>query len=162
MSQIKLPDGNLIDTVIAHITATIPASSGANLLGFEMDAFLYFSGQELWHADVHRSDEPSCLIRANLLLTEKVATVQDIATALRDVWQSIMYADFGACSINWYREATCLRFVTAIADKFYVTGTALAHGPNYPDLVAAFDRDFSRLRAPLRSLPGGVPSWAAA
>jgi hypothetical protein len=150
--------------VLAQIVATLPPSSGENLLGFHMDASLYFCRKrEFWDAVVKRTDDPACPIRANLLLRDEVSTVQEVSLALRDVCQSLMYSHFAACSVNWYREATCLRFVTVIdGNQFHVTGTALAHGPRYPELVAAFDRDFGQHGGPLRPMPGGLPSWAPA
>jgi hypothetical protein len=69
----------------------------------------------------------------------------------------LVYNHFSACSVDWYREATVLRFVTVPARWDYcVTGTVLATGPRYPELLAQFEREFSTIHGPIRSWQGGL------
>lgn len=153
---------DIIEQIIAQVTAALSSSANDNLDGFLHDADYYFGSHPAFAAaKIERTPDPASLLRIKLTLTDDVATVQAVANALREVWLSILYNHFEASSITWYREATCLRFVTVVGnDLFHVTGTAYALGAGYPNLVAAFERDFGNIHGPLPGIPGGLPAWA--
>jgi hypothetical protein len=152
---------DIIEQIIDQVTAALSPSDSINLSGFLQDADYYFFAHPAFAAaEIERTPDPASLVRIKLTLADDVATLQAVANALREVWHSILYNHFEACSITWYREATCLRFVTVVGnDLFHVTGTAYALGAGYTNLVAAFDRDFG-IYGPLPGVPGGLPSWA--
>jgi hypothetical protein len=103
-------------------------------------------------AEVGSSPDPRSLVNAHVVVSPGAKSLQEVAEGLKRVLQFIAYAHFFAASVEWYREATVLRFVTIISgEQFYVTGTVTASGPGYPELVATFQRDFDHI-GPLQSL----------
>ena len=152
----------MIPELIARLRETIPPSEGDNLLGFQMDCDVFFGeADSIDDVAVAKTTDPYELLRIRVRLGPSAATLQDVSRALTTAWQSVAYSDFQATSLEWFQEATVLRFVTVIGGaRFYVSGCAIATGPTYPSLVTAFHRDFGALRGPLRHLTGGIPAWA--
>ena len=152
----------MIPELIARLRETIPPSEGDDLLGFEMDCDVFFGeGASIDNVAVTHSTDPCELLRIRVRLAPSAATLQDVSHALTTAWQNVAYSDFQATSLEWFQEATVLRFVTVISGaRFFVSGCAVATGPTYASLVSAFHRDFGTLRGPLRHMPGGIPAWA--
>jgi hypothetical protein len=144
----------VIDDIIRHIAGTVPAVSGDNLTGFVIDAEHYFGlCTPFRKVEVERVRDPLSIVTIHAQIRDDVASVQNISQALSSALPKVAYNYFSACSVDWYKEATVLRFVTVSGQgAYYVSGTVFASGPSYPRLLAAFERDFSK---PVQSWHGG-------
>jgi hypothetical protein len=143
-----------IDAVIEHLLAIAAPSSGENMLGFVIDLdHALFERPDLTEPHIRATDDPRCLVVAETAVGDSVQSLQEIAAALRDVWDGIAYKDFEASSCVWYEEATVLRFATCLErGHLFVTGRIVVSGGPYPMLVESYNRDFGWLRGPLPSL----------
>jgi hypothetical protein len=154
----------MIEDVISGIVARLRPSSGDDLSGFLHDADYALSELEsgvFSSADVLSSEDPRSLVNARIIVSPSVASLQDVSQALLRAFGFMAYPHFQASNVQWYREATVLRFITIISgDAFYVTGTLTATGPEYPKLVKSFDRDFGALHGLVPPLPNGGRSDA--
>lgn len=137
----------MIEAVIQQVLASVPPSSGDNLLGFKIDANYYFEAHKAFtKTRVSQTQNPACLLDMRGEVAPHVSSLQEISTALIEVWQSLAYNDFQATACHWYQEATVLRFVTVISDnQFCVTGRMAIAGPHYPKLAQQFDQNFGLL-----------------
>ena len=153
----------LVEDVIDRTISAHPASSGDNLVGFSEDLHHSFGTNPAFaSADIAVTTEPSCLFRIKLVIAPDLPNIQAVTSALLDAWQFARYSCFEASSVAWFREATCLRFVTVISEgSFCVTGVAFAHGPGHAALIQQLERDFGTIASDVRPFPGGLPAWAA-
>jgi hypothetical protein len=137
----------MIERVIQCVMETTVPSSDDNLVGFEFDAHHYFgSNDRLHNATVSRTNDNGCMVEMRGEITAEVTSLHAITGLLNEIWRELAYSHFYASSIEWYKEATNLRFVTVIsADSFYVTGRMVITGPHYLKLVAQLEPDFQRL-----------------
>jgi len=147
----------VIEDLVRRIAATVPAVSGDSLTGFIIDAEHFFGMCTPFESvEVEGGDNPLSIVTVRARVRADVASVQDISQALSGALPQVAYNHFSAWSVDWYQEATVLRFVTVPArGLYYVSGTALATGPSYPALLASFERDFSKLHGPVNSWRGG-------
>ncbi|MGB2718033.1 MAG: hypothetical protein WBC51_27850 [Vicinamibacterales bacterium] len=147
----------MIEAVIQAVRGQGQPSSGDNLAGFAIDADHYVAeGGALVDVDVRTTDRPECLVEVRATVADHVQSLQDVASALREAWTSLAYSDLQATSCGWYREATVLRFVTAMQrPALFVTGRIVARGGPQERLVERFIRDFSALHGQLPHLPEG-------
>jgi len=148
----------MIEDVIRIWIEQQRVSAGDDLTGFVADADYYFGAQPAFlDVRIIRTTDPSSLLNAAITVQPEVASVQQISDAFRAAWLNVAYFDFEATSIRWHQEATVLRFITGSPrSRLGVTGTFIASGVQYPELVATFIREFG----PLDSMPGGIPVWA--
>jgi hypothetical protein len=146
----------VIEDLIRRIAETVPAVSGDSLTGFVIDAEHYFGQCDPFESvEVDRRRDPLSIVIVRAQVKDDVASVQDISQALSSALPQLTYNHFSACSIDWYKEGTVLRFVTVPAGAaYYVSGTVLATGPSYPRLLAAFERDFGKLHGPVQPWTG--------
>ena len=144
---------NTIEETIKNILVRVPPSSGDDLAGMLIDADHYLTEHmNFSNATVKTTQDPACLLTADVVITDDTSTLQEVYQALLDVWASIGYTNFQASSVFMCKDATILRFVTVISnDSFCVTGRFKAFGPKYPQLVAEFENDFGRISGQLRS-----------
>ena len=147
----------MIEDIVRRIAESLPAVSGDNLTGFIIDAEHYFgSCPPFASVGVEGGSDPLSIVTVRARIREDVASIQDISQALSSALPKVAYNHFSACSIEWYKEATVLRFVTVPGrSTYYVSGTVLATGPSYPRLLAAFERDFSEIHGPVHSWQRG-------
>ena len=146
----------MIEDLIRRVVEAVPPASGDDLTGFIIDAEHYFGSCRAFSSvDVEKASDRLSIVRVRARINDDVASVQDISQALVNTLPLVAYNHFSARSVEWYREATVLRFVTVPSRGTYcVTGTVLATGPNYSDLLARFERDFSTIHGPVRSWQG--------
>jgi len=151
----------MIEEIIREWSSRLPRSSGDNLTGFIMDADWALGEIEgAKEVDVNGSDDPLSMV--NALVTFEVSALHLIAQGLASAWPRFAYQDLAVVSIQRYREATVMRFITAASEgKLCVTGTVVATSPNYAHLAAEFDHQFGSLGGKLNSISGGLPAWAA-
>lgn len=145
----------MIEGVIAAVRANSQPSFGDNLLGFSIDADHYVAESGvLVDVDVRTTRDAECLVDVRATVADHVQSLQEVSSALREAWTPLAYSDLQATSCIWYREATVLRFVTAMHDPgLFVTGRIIARGGPQPRLVERFLKDFGALHGPLPSLP---------
>jgi hypothetical protein len=92
---------------------------------------------------VQRTDDPSCLLRINLVAFATTPTLQKISAALRQAWAKLVYFGFEASMIEQYRDATVMRFVTATENGgLCVTGEVIASSPAHEQLVLQYEEGF--------------------
>jgi hypothetical protein len=150
----------MIEEIIREWSSRLTLSSGDNLTGFTMDADWALGELErVSDVNVMRSDDPLSIV--NALVTFQVSSLPLISQGLARAWPHFAYPHFSALSIQAYREATVMRFITASSGgTLCVTGTVIATSPNYARLVADFNRDFASLTGPLPTFERGLPEWA--
>jgi hypothetical protein len=144
----------VIDDIIRHIAGTVPAVSGDDLTGFVIDAEHYFGlCRPFRKVEVEKVCDPLSIVTVHAQIRDDVTSVQEISHALSSALPNVAYNYFSACSVDWYKEATVLRFITVPGQgAYYVSGTVFASGPGYPELLAAFERDFPKLVQSWRGL----------
>jgi len=143
----------VIEEIIRRVVESVPPAVGDNLTGFIIDAEHYFgSCAPFSSVEVEASTDPLSVVMVRARIRDDVASVQEISQALADTLPLVAYNYFCACSVEWYREATVIRFVTVPSRETYcVTGTAIATGAIYAEFLARFERDFSTIHGPVRS-----------
>jgi hypothetical protein len=144
----------MIEEVISSVIENMRSSSNDVSEGFFVDVDHFLEQcQALQSVQFEPSSDPRSLVVAIAEVDSSVESIQDLTYALKEVWGAIAYLHFEATSIQWFKEATVLRFVTVISDEnYYVTGTIRVAGPHYPLLVQRFERDFGDMHGPLPSL----------
>ena len=86
------------------------------------------------------------MIEIEAVLAEGVDSLQAVANQLKGLWDVLAYNCFEASSIEWYREATILRFVTVNkSEGYYLTGKVRVSGGPYPKLAESFQQHFGEL-----------------
>jgi DNA-binding winged helix-turn-helix (wHTH) protein len=117
---------------------------GDNLLGFRIDMDLALESQFLLEShDLTVSDSPLSMINVIATLATDVERLAAVAQMLRAIWDAVAYRHFEASSVQQFRDATILRFITVISDDaFFVSGTVRVKGDSYPRLVANYERDW--------------------
>ena len=111
-----------------------------------MDTNWFLRGcQALDSVELKVSENPKCMIDVTASVCQSVPSLQELSNALREVWNHLLYPDFEASAIFRYREATVLRFVTAIETALFVTGQIKVSGVWYPKLADKYERDFHSL-----------------
>jgi hypothetical protein len=145
---------NTIEETIKNILVRVPPSSGDELVGMLIDADHYLTEHmNFSNATVKTTQNPACLLTADVVISDDTSTLQEVYQALLDVWASIGYTNFQASSVFMCKDATILRFVTVISsDAFCVTGRFKASGPKYSQLVAEFEKTFGSISGPLESM----------
>jgi hypothetical protein len=146
----------MIEDVIRLVVARLRASTGDNLLGFLYDAehaLAEVHSAAFSSVEIFSSQEPTALVKARLVVSPIVATLQEVSQALSSAFQFVAYNHFQASALKWYREATVLRFVTVMSADIYVTGWLTVAGAHYPRLIEAFERDFGALHGPILTCP---------
>lgn len=144
----------MIEEVISSVIENMRSSSNDVSEGFFLDVDHFLEEcQALQSVQVESSSDPRSLVVATAEVDPSVDSIQDLTFALKEVWAAIAYLHFEATSIQWFKEATVLRFVTVISDdNYYVTGTIRVAGPHYPLLAQRFERDFGDMHGPLPNL----------
>ena len=142
-----------IEETIKNILVRIPPSPGDDLVGMLIDAEHYLTEHKNFSsASVKTTQDPACLLTADVIIADDTSTLQGVYQALLDVWASISYTNFQASSVFMCKDATILRFVTVISnDAFCVTGRFKAFGPKYSRLVAEFEKNFGSISGALNS-----------
>jgi hypothetical protein len=152
----------IIDALIRDCVSRISLSSGDNLTGFLIDCEYALEEDDLFKiVRLETTDHPESLLNG-VVEAPSVTTIQEISQRLSGAWSRFAYPEFQAVSVRRYTEAVVMRFITAVASSSLgVTGTIVARSANYSRLVDDFNRDYSQLGGALKSLPGGLPPWAA-
>jgi len=132
-------------------------------MGFVMDCDAILPAQDAFLlVDVNGTDDHLSLVNASVIIKPSVASLQGIADAFKSAWMEIAYHEFQATSLRWYEEATVFRFVTGNpGSSLGVTGTFIATGTHYSQLVERFRTEYAALGVRIEKLPGGLPPWAA-
>ena len=135
---------HIIEDTIRRVASSVPPSMGDNLLGFRIDMDLALEGQVLLEShDLTVSDSPLSMINVTATLATDVERLAAVAQMLRAIWDAVAYRHFEASSVQQFRDATILRFITVISDDaFFVSGTVRVKGDSYPRLVANYERDW--------------------
>jgi hypothetical protein len=147
---------DLLEDLITHLATSIAPGGDDNLLGFEIDAAVYFGKHRAVDGvRARRTTTAQELIRVQMTLGKKLKSVEGAVDAVLQGFDRVAYTHFRASSVGRFREAVRLRFVTVVTShNYFVSGTVLALGSRYAALTAALER-------PLPPLPGGIPEWAA-
>lgn len=146
----------LIESVIQQITKELPPGEGDDLSGFCCDAAESLrKARWVEEHSVRTNSDPSCLVDVEAVLGEQAESLQAVAACLKGLWAALAYRGFEASSIEWYRNATVLRFVTVnLRGGYFVTGRVHVSGGPYSRLAGAFERRFGALgEAPSRVEP---------
>jgi hypothetical protein len=103
---------------------------------------LALEGQVLLEShDLTVSDSPLSMINVTATLATDVERLAAVAQMLRAIWDAVAYRHFEASSVQQFRDASILRFITVISDDaFFVSGTVRVKGDSYPRLVANYER----------------------
>ncbi|HYC58592.1 MAG TPA: hypothetical protein VEK79_03420 [Thermoanaerobaculia bacterium] len=135
----------MIEHVIQTVLSFVRVSGGDDLTGFVIDADHALSGEETFeNVEIVSTDRSENLLEITATAPLSMATLQDVAEALKRAWQFMAYPDLQATSITWHREATVMRFVTAGArGQLCVTGRVIITAPHQDKIVKAFEEDFS-------------------
>ena len=153
----------MVEDVIQQWVRNCQLSTGDNLDGFVDDCHAYLHAQEGFASVVvSRTEDFRSMVNAVLSLKASVTSLQNISDGIVKAWSEIAYLSFQATSLRWYEEATVFRFITGDpTGALGVTGTFIATGPQYPQLVERFRKEYGNLGQKIVGLPGGLPKWAA-
>lgn len=143
--MLTIAQNNVIEYVIAKIVDGMSYLGCDAQTGFiiEFDSCLEESGV-LHKIDINRTSEAHSLIEVRADAACDVPDLEDLSEGLIGAWQSIMYSNFEASSIQCFRECMILRFITA--EEYFVTGKVRVFGPNYLRLVEWYERSLSSRR----------------
>ena len=149
----------MIDETIRTVLATRNPSGPDNRVGFVCDAEWALQEQSCFRdVQVRQADNPLSLVNATMTVGNDVHQIQELSDGFAGILQALMYMEFHASSVQWYQDATVLRFVT-LSDEFALctTGTFLVRGGHYDRLRELFERDFEKK---LPELPDRYREWA--
>ena len=93
----------MIENIISQIVTTLPPTSGANLGGFIEDLryALWKNRDFLASAQVGLDPDPSRLVNVAVIVSDEVASLQDVKRSLLDVWRFTAHTYFQASSCVW-------------------------------------------------------------
>jgi len=153
----------MVEDVIQNWVRNCQLSSGDKLAGFLDDCQASLQAQEAFASAVVTSTEDfRSMVNAVVSLKASVTSLQGVADALVKAWSDIAYRSFQATSLRWYEEATVFRFITGESMAgLGVTGTFIATGAQYSQLVERYRSENGNLGQKIVGLPGGLPKWAA-
>ena len=125
----------MIEHIIRTVLAQTPPSSGDDLLGFQMDAEFELENEVFSNSSVQRTGDPACLLHMEAELARDVGRVQQLHTAMWDLWRVLRYPAFEASHVSFGSDAAVLRFITAVPEaRLCVTGRLVVGGEHYARL----------------------------